>query len=148
MVIIERSDGAMLLARRSYRNSGGVPGGLPKRGETPADAAVREVREEVGIDIEVVGDPAVVVDAEAQRVDVIFKGRPTATGAEQVPVPSSPEIVEVAWFPPDHLPDLQFETSGALMALARRAGVADGRRPVPIEEIGSASGGERGCRDV
>ena len=31
----------------------------------------------------------------------------------------SPEIVEVAWFLPDELPELQFETSGALMALAR-----------------------------
>src|SRR3546814_17233666 len=109
MVIIERSDGAMLLARLSYRNSWGVPGGLLKRGETPADAAVREVREEVGIDIEVVGDPAVVVDAEPPRVDVISTGRPPAPGAERVPVPSSPENVEVAWFPHAHPPTLRFE---------------------------------------
>jgi hypothetical protein len=29
--------------------------------------------------------------------------------------------VDVAWFPAADLPDLQFETSGALVALARRA---------------------------
>ena len=69
------------------------------------------------------GDPAVVVDAPAQRVDVIFRARlgrraSTRTSAR----PASPEIVEIGWFPRDDLPDLQFETSGALMALARRAG--------------------------
>lgn len=120
MVMIERGDGALLLARLSYRNSWGVPGGLLKRGETPEDAARREVLEEVGIAVELVGDPSVVVDEEAQRVDIVFRGRP-AQGTDPAPTPCSPEIVEVAWFPADDLPDLQFETSGALMALARRS---------------------------
>lgn len=120
MVIIERSDGALLLVRLSYRNSWGVPGGLLKRGETPEAAAQREVREEVGIAVDLVGDPAVVVDEEAQRVDIVFRGRP-APGAELVDIrPCSPEITDARWFPADALPDLQFETSGALMALARR----------------------------
>ena len=38
---------------------------------------------------------------------------------------SSPEIVEVRWFPTDALPDLQHEASGALMALARRRVMPD-----------------------
>ena len=45
--------------------------------------------------------------------------RETRPGTEVEPHPVSTEIVEVAWFPPDALPELQFETSGALMALAR-----------------------------
>ncbi|MGH9275104.1 MAG: NUDIX domain-containing protein, partial [Acidimicrobiales bacterium] len=57
MCFIERDDGAMLLVRLSYRQSWGVPGGLLKRGEVPADAARREVREEVGLEIELVGEP-------------------------------------------------------------------------------------------
>lgn len=118
--VIERSDGAVLLARLSYRNSWGLPGGLLKRGETPAEAARREVREEATLDVELVGDPAVVVDADAQRVDVVFRARP-ASGVDPASArAASPEIVEVAWFPADDLPDLQFEASGALMALARR----------------------------
>jgi ADP-ribose pyrophosphatase YjhB (NUDIX family) len=121
MVIIERADGAVLLARLSYRNSWGVPGGLLKRGESPADAALREVHEEIGMDVELLGDPAVVVDEEAQRVDVVFRGRPAAGADPELARPCSPEILEVGWFPADDLPDLQFETSGALMALARRA---------------------------
>ena len=118
--VIERGDGAVLLVRLSYRNSWGLPGGLLKRGETPEDAARREVKEESSLDVEVVGDPAVVVDAEAQRVDVVFRARPAPGVDPDAAVASSPEIVEVAWFPSDALPDLQHEASGAMVALARR----------------------------
>jgi 8-oxo-dGTP diphosphatase len=119
--VIERSDGAVLLVRLSYRNSWGLPGGLLKRGETPADAARREVLEESGLAVDLLGDPAVVVDEEAQRVDIVFRARlPNGTDPTTAEA-RSPEILEVAWFPADRLPDLQFETSGAFMALARRS---------------------------
>lgn len=119
--VIERVDGAVLLVRLSYRNSWGLPGGLLKRGESPADAARREVREEAGLDVDLVSDPVVVVDAPAQRVDVIFRARPAAGVDPDSARAASPEIVGIGWFPRDDLPDLQFETSGALMALARRS---------------------------
>jgi ADP-ribose pyrophosphatase YjhB (NUDIX family) len=118
--VIERADGALLLVRLSYRNSWGLPGGLLKRGETPQDAVRREVREESTLEVELLGDPAVVVDAPAQRVDVIFRARPAAGVEADSATAASPEIVELGWFLPEDLPDLQFETSGALMALARR----------------------------
>jgi ADP-ribose pyrophosphatase YjhB (NUDIX family) len=118
--VIERTDGAVLLVRLSYRNSWGLPGGLLKRGETPADAVRREVFEESTLAVELLGDPAVVVDAPAQRVDVVFRARPAPGVDAESARPASPEIVEVAWFPRADLPDLQFEASEALMALARR----------------------------
>jgi len=118
--VIERDDGAVLLVRLSYRRSWGLPGGLLKRGETPEQAALREVKEESALDVELVGDPAVVVDAEARRVDVVFRAR-VARGVDPVSAaPSSPEILQVGWFPGDSLPDLQHEASGAMVALARR----------------------------
>ncbi len=119
--VIERADGAILLVRLSYRNSWGLPGGLLRRGETPAAAARREVHEEAGLDVELVDDPAIVVDAPAQRVDVIYKARLGVGADPDAARPSSPEIVAVGWFPPDELPDLQFEASGAMVALARRS---------------------------
>ena len=98
--------------------------------ENPSDACreVVDVRhvgehivpdEEVGLAIEVIGEPAVVVDPEPQRVDIVFRARPVAGADPAAATPSSPEIVTVAWFAPDALPDLQHETVGALAALAR-----------------------------
>jgi ADP-ribose pyrophosphatase YjhB (NUDIX family) len=118
--VIERGDGALLLVRLSYRNSWGLPGGLLKRGETPEEAALREVAEESSLAVELVGDPAVVVDAGARRVDVVFSARPAHGVDPGSAIASSPEIVEVGWFPSDALPDLQHEASGAMVALARR----------------------------
>jgi ADP-ribose pyrophosphatase YjhB (NUDIX family) len=71
---IERSDGALLLVRQVYRQGWGVPGGLLERRESPADAVRPEILEEVGLVIDVVGEPAVVVDPVPQRVDLVFRG--------------------------------------------------------------------------
>jgi ADP-ribose pyrophosphatase YjhB (NUDIX family) len=119
--MIERPDGALLLVRQSYRQGWAVPGGLLKRGETPEAAARREVLEEVGLDIELVGEPAVVVEPGARRVDLVFRARPSAGADPDAAHPVSPEIEEAAWFATDAFPDLQVETSGALVALARSA---------------------------
>jgi len=118
--VIERPDGHVLLVRQAYRQRWGVPGGLLKRGEDPAVGARREVFEEVGMAVELVGEAAVVVDPGPQRVDLIYRARPVTLAEVGEARPCSPEIVEVAWFAPDALPELQFETAGALVALARR----------------------------
>jgi ADP-ribose pyrophosphatase YjhB (NUDIX family) len=121
MCFIERDDGDLLLVRLSYRERWGVPGGLLKRGEDPGEAARREVLEEVGLTIELTGEPAVVVDGEAQRVDVVYRARVAAGQDAEEARPRSAEIMETRWFPPSELPELQHETSGALVALARSA---------------------------
>ena len=134
MCFIEREDGALLLVRHVYRDRWGVPGGLLERGEAARDGAVREVHEEVGISIELLGEPAVVVDAHPQRVDVIFRARPLDPQAVLDAVtPQSPEITDARWFPADALPELQFETADALMTLARAAtSPVDRRLPDPV----------------
>lgn len=117
--VIERPDGAILLVRQAYRRKWGIPGGLLKRGEAPEVGARREVFEEVGIAVELLGPPAVVVDADPQRVDIVYRARPAALSEISEVRPTSPEIVEVRWFAPDDLPELQFETAEAMVALAR-----------------------------
>lgn len=131
MCFIEREDGALLLVRHSYRGRWGVPGGLLKRGEDVADGARREVREEVGLAVELLGEPAVVVDPRPQRIDVIFRAR--VVGDPDPDTGRSAEIVEARWFLPDELPELQFETAGALVTLARAAtSPTDRRLPEPV----------------
>jgi ADP-ribose pyrophosphatase YjhB (NUDIX family) len=137
--LIERDDGRVLLVRQVYRNGWGVPGGLIKRGEDVAACARREVLEEVGLAIELVGEPAVVVDAPPQRVDVAYRAR-LADGVDPESVtPRSPEIREVRWFALDELPQLQHEAVSALAALAR-ASAQRANLALPLDRLRSSAG--------
>jgi 8-oxo-dGTP pyrophosphatase MutT (NUDIX family) len=119
--LIERSDDSVLLVRQVYRRHWGVPGGLLEKGEDPSDAVRRELMEEVGLAVDLVGEPAVVVDADAQRVDIVYRARPAVGSDPDAVAPQSPEIAEVRWFPRSDLPDLQHETTQALVAISRIA---------------------------
>jgi 8-oxo-dGTP diphosphatase len=112
MCVIEDDEGQVLLVRQSYRGGWAAPGGLLRRGEPLAVGAKREAKEELGVDIETLGDPLVLIDTKARRVDVVFKCRllPPADVVE----PDSVEIVEARWFPKDALPEMQRETEEAL----------------------------------
>ena len=121
--VVERADGHMLLVRQSYRRGGwGFPGGLLRRNEEPADAARRELQEELGIDVELQGLPVVVVDSPARRVDVIFNARLTEGSEQPERTPHSPEITDARWFPPNDLPSLLPEATAALIQLGRTFG--------------------------
>lgn len=121
--VVEREDGHLLLVRQSYRRGGwGFPGGLLRRNEEPADAARRELREELGIDVEVQGLPVVVVDSPARRVDIIFTARLADGSRQPEHTPHSPEIADARWFPPDGLPSLLPEATAALVQLGRTFG--------------------------
>jgi 8-oxo-dGTP diphosphatase len=91
-------DDRVLLVRTAYRRNWSLPGGLLDRRETPAEGLRREMREEVGIDIELCGEPVVIVDLGSQLVEFFYRGR-LASGVrpEDVAVGSA-EIEEVGWF--------------------------------------------------
>jgi len=113
MCLIEGDDGRVLLVRQSYRDGWGAPGGLLRRGEELRVGARREAKEEVGVDVETLGDPIVTIDTKARRVDVIFRCRITPPTPDVI-TPNSVEIVEAQWFPKDGLPTMQRETAAAV----------------------------------
>ncbi len=72
-VCVLEHEGEVLLLWQPHRRGWSLPGGLLVRGEEPADAVVREVREEIGLDIDP-GDPVTVgVHPGSQSVDVVFR---------------------------------------------------------------------------
>lgn len=119
--VVTRADGFLLLVRQSYRRDGwGFPGGLLRRREEPADAARRELQEEVGVDVDLDGQPVVVIDPEMRRVDVVFRAHLAAGSPDPGKSRHSAEIADVGWFPPDGLPPLLPEATAALAQLRQR----------------------------
>ena len=92
----------MLLVRHSYGElNWEIPGGAGELGESASDAAVREVREETGLDVFPERMTGVYYEREARCHHFVFICRPTVGGDA---VPSSPEITDVRWCERDALP--------------------------------------------
>ena len=116
-------DGHLLFLRQPHRHGWSLPGGLLDRRESPAQAVVREVREETGLQIEV-GEPVVTaVYPLPRRVDVVFR----VPVDHRPPVTVGGEAKDYRWLRPEGLADVDDATSGILAALIREPGRSDGR---------------------
>jgi ADP-ribose pyrophosphatase YjhB (NUDIX family) len=110
-------DGKVLLARRSVKPEKGkwcVPAGFVELDETVAEAAVREVREETGLEVALAGLLGVYdfVSAERGRGALVLY-RATVVGGSLQP---GDDADAVAFFGPDELPDdIAFETSRTVL---------------------------------
>ena len=81
--IIHNGDGRIVLVKRAIEPGFGLwvfPGGYVDRGETPQSAAVREAREECGLDVRL--DALVNVDAYPGRTPIIIVYAATTLGGD------------------------------------------------------------------
>ena len=93
LCFLERDDGRVLLLRQYHRDGLTLPGGLLNRGEDPARAVVREVREETGLAVEVGMPFATLVAPGSRRVDVLFH----VPVSGQVAVRADGEAIRAEW---------------------------------------------------
>ena len=117
-VIIER-DGRLLFGLRGPGATGpgkwSFPAGFVERGERVEDAAVRETREEVGLDVTLgpllglFSDTGETV-ALAVYLVIGFSGEPAA----------GDDLIDVGWFGPDDLPELAFPRDRRIVDLWRQ----------------------------
>ena len=126
-VWLHRRGDHILGVRPHGSNAFFLPGGMPEPGETYAQAAAREVREETGM---TVNEKSL---RETVRIRDRAYGRPGAwvllvcfegpgTG---IPVAGEDEIAEAAWLPPDQWHRFAPPVRKALKALADRSARQD-----------------------
>jgi len=118
--------GRVLLLDHSYRNESpwALPGGWLRRGEQPAEALVRELREEVGLEVTDVTLLDVHLDPSVPRADISLVCRPARPDAR--PVPADVEVRAAGFYHLESFPHPLREDQTALIRRAlRRLGRAD-----------------------
>ncbi len=116
-VVVVNDAGEILMIRRTDNDNWAVPGGAIDLGESVGQAAVRETREESGIECEITGivgiysDPKHVIlytsNGEVrQEFSIVLTARPLSGQ----PTPSS-ESSEVRWVPVSEVPDYTMDRS-------------------------------------
>ena len=118
--------GRGLLVKQSY---GGrrwaLPGGMLDPGESPAEAAVREAREEIGVEVALV-DLIAVYYIRSDEPGIRFAFRATVTSGEPA-IRDTGELTDLGWFAPDEVPQPQTPTAAVAIRDAL-AGVRGGFR--------------------
>ncbi len=120
-VVVTNIGGDVLLLKHSYGPAvWALPGGGLKRGEDPMEAARREVREELGLELARL-EPVAVIEEEisgSPHTAHIFTGV-----CDRQPRPDGREVIEARFFPPHSLPEPLGRTTRSRIAAWKGRGV-------------------------
>ncbi|MWV43364.1 NUDIX domain-containing protein [Paenibacillus sp. HJL G12] len=101
--IILDDENKILLVKHSYgKCNWELPGGKSEEKESAEETAVREVYEEIGLNVEIGRLMGIYYDPHYDMHHFVFLAKNEDTN--RTPRPSSPEILECGFFPIDDLP--------------------------------------------
>lgn len=108
-IAIVEQDRVLLIKRAfaPYRNFWTLPGGRRDAGETPAETAIREVAEELGL---VVGDPLHVETQALRSSEDVWRLAVYVSASYEGDIVASDEIADHAWVEPKKIKDLRTTT--------------------------------------
>ena len=105
-VVVQRGETVLLGCRASHTRAAGkwsFPAGFVERGEVVEEAAVREVLEETGFEIEL-GPLVGLISSPGETVVLAVYTGTIVAGAER----TDDDLTELGWFTMDDLPELAF----------------------------------------
>jgi ADP-ribose pyrophosphatase YjhB (NUDIX family) len=123
--IVVDDRGRVLLLQHEFRTGSGwgIPGGFMERGEQPLETLRRELREEIGLEVDAPELVRVRTLRRPQQVEIHFRCRARKGASAE---PQSMEINRVGWFeagalPPELSPDQRLIITDALAGGANPA---------------------------
>ncbi len=121
-VLIENDKGEILLTRRAIEPLKGywdTAGGFCEEDEHPEDAARREIKEELGVDVELTGLVGIFMDCYGDggdwTINLHYSGR--IKGGDIKP---ADDIDGYEWFPLDSLPEVAFESGKSALDMLKK----------------------------
>ena len=118
LVDVETEVGDVVVGRRGIEPGYGLwclPGGYVNDDEHPADSALRECREEIGVDVDITGLLGVYHIRKVGAPSMVGIGYRARLRPGQRPA-AGEEMLEVAAFPGDRLPELAFTSHREAMS--------------------------------
>lgn len=120
--VITDVQGRVLLLQHRFRPGGGwgIPGGFLQPGEQPEAGLRRELREEVGLEVEQAEVAFIRTLERYQQVEIIFRCRVRGDAVPRA-LPLALEVQQAAWFALADLPaELSADQSGLLARALHR----------------------------
>jgi 8-oxo-dGTP diphosphatase len=106
-VLITDARGHVLLVRRSIEPKQGwwdIPGGFCEPGELPATGAIREAREELGVEVRLIAQTGMYIDVYQDASEFTLNLFYSAEIIAGTPV-AADDALEIGWYGPHEIPE-------------------------------------------